>query len=103
MNLWHLGLGCTSTESTFVTIFALILSAAGIGGFVLTVTLTGGDFFGEGKGDGDFDCDLLDLLFCGSVHDLDLDLDLLWCDFLRRDFLWLFFLLLRECFFLFLW
>ena len=105
VDLCHLGLGlgCTSTESTFVTLFALTLSAAGVSGFALTITLTGGDFFGKGKGDGDFNCDLLDLLFCGGVCDLDLDLDLLWCDFLRRDFLWLFFLLLCECFFLFLW
>ena len=82
VDLWHLGLGCTSTESTFVTLFALTLSAAGFSGFVPTVKLTGGDVFGKGEGDGDFDHDLLNLLFCGSVCDLDLDLDLLWCDFL---------------------
>ena len=73
--------------------------AAGFGGFGLTVTLTGADVFS--KGDGDFDCDLLDLLFCGGVRHCDLDL--LWYDFLRHDFLRLFLLLFCECFFLFLW
>ena len=129
--VWCLGLGCPGTESTFGTLtlstagfggfaptvtpmfagggltlagvdlqslafLTLTLSAAGFSGFALTVTLTGGDVFGEG--DGDFDHDLLDLLFCGGVHYLDF----LWCDFLQC-FLWLFLLLLRECFFLFLW
>ena len=129
LTLAHLDLrclGCPGTESTFVT---LTLAAAGFGGvaptvtptfagegltlagvdlrhlaagfsgFGLTVTLTGADVFGEG--DGDFERDLLHLLFCGGVRDHDLDL--LWYDFLRRDFLRLFLLLFCECFFLFLW
>ena len=102
LDLRHLG--CPGTESTFVT---LTLAAAGFGGvaptvtptfagegltlagvdlrclaadfggFGLTVMLTGADVFGEGNGD--FERDLLDLLFCGGVHDRDLDL--LWYDF----------------------
>ena len=91
------GLTLASVDLRCLAVLTLTSSAAGFGGFGLTVTLTGADVFG--KGDGDFDHDLLDLLFCGGVRDLDL----LWYDFLQHDFLELFLLLFHECFFLFLW